>query len=319
MPTTAKILITPRALTRDGHPALDQLRAAGYTLVFCNAGQTPSEAELMQLVPDCVGWLAGVEPVSVAVAEAARSLKAVSRNGTGTDNLPVEAFKQKGVAILRAEGANARGVAELAITLMLSAMRHVPTIDAGMKAGNWLRLLGREIEGRAIAIIGYGRIGSEVAKMACGLGARVRAYDPFVTQPARPLGDFTWHHDLDLLDGADVVSLHAPGQSDGQPLLGAVELACLAPGAVVVNTARASLVSADAMLDALGSGQIGVYATDVFEQEPPLPSPLLAHPNVIRTSHIGGYTDESVTRATTTAVANLLRTLGPAHNSHLAK
>ena len=115
MSTTAKILITPRALTRDGHPALDQLRAAGYTLVFCNAGQTPSEAELMQLVPDCVGWLAGVEPVSVAVAEAARSLKAVSRNGTGIDNLPVQALKQKGVAILRAEGANARGVAELAI------------------------------------------------------------------------------------------------------------------------------------------------------------------------------------------------------------
>ena len=113
-------------------------------------------------------------------------------------------------------------------------------------------------------------------------------------------------------DGADVVSLHAPGRSDGQPLLGAIELSRLAPGAIVVNTARASLVSAEAMLDALGSGQVGVYATDVFEQEPPLPSPLLAHPNVIRTSHIGGYTEESVTRATTTAVENLLRTLGPA-------
>lgn len=312
MTTTAKILITPRALTRNGHPALERLRAAGYTLVFCSAGQTPSEAELMQLVPDCVGWLAGVEPVSVAVSGAAQSLKAVSRNGTGIDNLPVETLKQKGVAILRADGANARGVAELAITLMLSAMRHVPTIDAGMKAGNWLRVLGREIEGRTIAVIGYGRIGSGFAKMACGLGARVRAYDPFITQPTRPIGDFTWHQDFDLLDGADVVSLHAPGRSDGQPLLGAIELACLAPGAIVVNTARASLVSADAMLDALASGRIGVYATDVFEQEPPLPSPLLAHPNVIRTSHIGGYTEESVTRATTTAVENLLRALGPA-------
>ena len=312
MSTTAKILVTPRALTRDGHPALDQLRAAGYTLVFSRAGQTPTESELLQLVPDCVGWLAGVEPVSAAVIDAAPSLKAISRNGTGVDNLPMEALKQKGVAVLRAEGANARGVAELAITLMMSAMRHVPAIDAGMKSGNWLRLLGREIEGRTIAVIGYGRIGSEFAKMACGLGARVRGYDPFITQPTRPIGDFVWHRDFDLLDGADIVSLHAPGRRDGQALLGAIELARLAPSAVVVNTARASLVSAEAMLDALGSGQVGVYATDVFEQEPPLPSPLLAHPNVIRTSHIGGYTEESVRRATTTAVENLLRTLGPA-------
>lgn len=193
--------------------------------------------------------------------------------------------------LLRAEGANARGVAELAITLMMSAMRHVPAIDAGMKSGNWLRVLGREIEGRTIAVIGYGRIGCEFAKMACGLGAQVRAYDPFITQPARPIGDFTWHRDLDLLDDADIVSLHAPGRSDGQPLLGAIELACLAPGAIVVNTARASLVSAEAMIAALDSGQVSTYATDVFEQEPPLPSPLLSHPNVIRTSHIGGYTE----------------------------
>ena len=312
MSTTAKILITPRALTRDGHPALDQLRAAGYTLVFSRAGQTPTESELLQLVPDCVGWLAGVESVSAAVIDAAPSLKAISRNGTGVDNLPMEALKQKGVAVVRAEGANARGVAELAVTLMLSALRYVPTIDAAMKAGNWQRVLGREIEDRVVAVVGYGRIGSEFAKMACGLGARVRAYDPFVTQPARPVGDFTWHPEFDLLDGADVVSLHAPGRSDGQALIGAVELACLAPGAVVVNTARASLVSADAMLAALDSGQISTYATDVFEQEPPLPTPLLAHPNVIRTSHIGGYTEESVTRATTTAVENLLRALGPA-------
>lgn len=310
--TPPKILITPRALTRDGHPALERLRAAGYTLAFCTAGKTPTEAELMQLIPDCVGWLAGVEPVSAAVIDAAHSLKAISRNGTGVDNLPMEAIRQKGIAVLRAEGANARGVAELAITLMMSAMRHVPAIDAGMKSGNWLRLLGREIEGRTVAVIGYGRIGSEFAKMACGLGARVRGYDPFITQPTRPIGDFVWHRDFDLLDGADVVSLHAPGRRDGQALLGAIELARLAPSAVVVNTARASLVSAEAMLDALGSGQVGVYATDVFEQEPPLPSPLLAHPNVIRTSHIGGYTEESVTRATTTAVENLLRTLGPA-------
>ena len=114
-----KILITPRALSRDGHPALGLLQEAGYEVVFCTPGQTPSEEELLQLVPQCVGWLAGVEPVSERVVAAASGLRAISRNGTGVDNLPLVALQARGIEVLRAEGANARGVAELAIALLL--------------------------------------------------------------------------------------------------------------------------------------------------------------------------------------------------------
>ena len=313
-PMPAKILITPRALSRDGHPALSLLQDAGYELLFCTPGQTPAEEELLRLVPQCVGWLAGVEPVSAQVIAAATGLRAISRNGTGVDNLPMAALAAQNISVLRAEGANARGVAELAIGLLLCAMRRIAPINAGLKAGAWPRLLGREVESRTVALIGYGHIGKEFAKMACGLGAKVRAYDPFVAQPIRPIGDFSWYRKLDLLAGADVVSLHAPGQANGQALLGPAELASLAPGVIVINTARASLVDETAMLAALDAGQVGVYATDVFDAEPPAMSALILHPQVLTTSHIGGFTEESVTRATATAVENLLRVLGPANS-----
>ncbi len=112
-----------------------------------------------------------------------------------------------------------------------------------------------------------------------------------------------------VLDGARVLSLHAPMPSDGRPLIGAAQIARLAEGAVVVNTARAGLVDADAMLAALESRQVAAYATDVFDTEPPSPSPLLAHPRVIMTSHIGGFTTASVERAAARAVGNLLDVL----------
>ena len=306
----AKILITPRALSRDGHPALQLLQQAGYELLFGTPGKTPSEDELIALVPSCIGWLAGVEPVSERVINAAPALRAISRNGTGVDNLPLELLAAKKITVYRAEGVNARGVAELAITLLMVAMRHIIPTHAGIKNGAWPRLLGREIESRTVAVLGYGFIGREVSKMACGLGAKVRAHDPFVTLPMRPIGDFSWYCDRHtLLDGADVLSLHAPGNADGSALLGAAELARLATGAIVINTARASLIDETALLNALNSGQIGTYATDVFTTEPPVLSELLAHPRVITTSHIGGYTEESVNRATRVAVENLLRAL----------
>ena len=309
---TQQILITPRALSRDGHPALNLLKDAGYDLLFCTPGQTPNEQELLQLVPSCVGWLAGIEPVSDRVIEAAHALRAISRNGTGVDNLPMAVLNAKKITVLRAEGANARGVAELAIALLLCAMRRIIPTNDGLKKGGWPRLIGGEVENRKVAVIGYGHIGTEFSKMACGLGAKVRAYDPYVVHPIRPIGDFSWHRKLDLLFDSEVVSLHAPGQANGHALLGKSEFDQLAHGAVVINTARASLVDETALLAALDSGRVGVYATDVFDTEPPVMSPLLSHPHVITTSHIGGYTEESVTRATTAAVENLLRVLGQA-------
>ena len=304
-----RILVTPRSLTRNPDPALRALEADGYELVFSRPGETPDEAALLSLLPGCVGWLAGVEPVSPRVLEAADGLRAISRNGTGSDNLPLETASRLGITVLRAAGANARGVAELAIGLALAALRHVPEQNASLKGGAWQRRPGLEIEGRTMGLIGCGAVGRLVARFALALDARVRVYDPYPDFGFAASGDFGWTGFEQVLDESDIVSLHCPMPPDGTAVLDRAAIGQLRAGCVVVNTARAGLVDEAAMLTALDCRQVGVYATDVFAVEPPPPSALLAHPRVIATPHIGGLTEESVRRATVAAVENLRHAL----------
>ena len=301
----SRILVTPRSLTRDPPPALQDLVDDGYELVFSRPGETPDEAALLHLLPGCVGWLAGVEPVTPRVLEAATGLRAISRNGTGSDNLPLDVAERLGIQVLRAGGANARGVAELAIGLLLASLRHVPEQSAALKAGAWERRPGLEIEGRTLGLIGCGAVGRLVVRFALALDARVRVFDPYPDAGFTPPGDFAWVSREQVLAEAEMLSLHCPMPADGRALLHGAAIAGLRHGCHVVNTARAALVDEDAMLAALDRGQVLVYATDVFAVEPPPRSPLLAHPRVIATPHIGGLTAESVHRATIAAVANL--------------
>jgi D-3-phosphoglycerate dehydrogenase len=152
-----RILVTPRSLTANPHAAVERMRAEGYDIVYSSAGKLPDEAELIRLVPGVMGWLAGVEPVSEKVIEAARDLRVISRNGVGVDNLPLQMLANRGVAVRIADGANAVGVAELTIGLTLAALRHIPFTDAGVRAGEWPRRLGREIRGQQFGVVGMAR------------------------------------------------------------------------------------------------------------------------------------------------------------------
>ena len=154
-----KVLVTPRSLSKGGHPALDVLTAAGCELVFPAPGAQPSEAALVAALPGAVAWLAGVEPITAAVLEAADCLKIISRNGVGLDNIDRSAAKAKGIAIATTPGANSRGVAELALGFMLAFARQIPGSDAAIKAGGWERRQGIELEGRTLGIVGCGQIG----------------------------------------------------------------------------------------------------------------------------------------------------------------
>ncbi len=304
--SNAKVLITPRSLSDCTHPALNALRKAGLEPVSPRPGMMPNEADLIDAMPGCVAWLAGVEPVSEKVIDAASELKVISRNGTGIDNLPLDALAQKGIKVCKAPGANARGVAELALTYVLTGFRQLTQTHAGIQAGQWPRLRGREIKGATIGIVGLGAIGQELAQMCLSLGAHVVAYDPFTNQDAIQHQNFQRGSLEDVLRKSDAISLHCPMPEDGNPVLGANELGACVKGSVLVNTARAGLVDQKALASCLKSGQIGFYGTDVFETEPPTPAELLDHPAVTMSSHIGGFTTESVDRATEMAVHNIL-------------
>ena len=311
--TPTRILVTPRSLTETGldHvPELKLLRASGYQLVAGPAGRVPTEEELLELVPGCVGWLAGVEQIGVRVLEAAKDLRVISRNGVGTDAIDLEAAERAGVRVERAAGANAQGVAELTLALALTALRHVPWSVAALRAGGWRRWQGRELQDCMVGVVGLGAIGGRVAGLFDGLASRVVAYDPFA--PAEQIARIRRVDLGELLASSDVVSLHAPPPADGRPLLDAARMAVMGRGAVLVNTARSALVDDDAVLAALEDGRLSAYAVDAFDSEPPELTPLLQHERVLATPHIGGYTTGSVRRATTLAVENLLAVLGPA-------
>jgi D-3-phosphoglycerate dehydrogenase len=303
-----QILITPRSLTAGGHPALDRLTAAGYEIVFGPSGTMPTTDDLVRLLPGCVGWLAGVEKITDDVLAAAPDLRVISRNGTGVDAIDLDATRRRGIDVRRAEGANARGVAELTIGLILALARSIPYSDASIKAGGWERRKGVELAGKTLGIVGCGKIGRLVSGLAGGLGMRAVGHDPFAQHsddlPLLPLDD--------LVATSDMISLHCPPPADGSPILDARRFGLTRAGVLIVNTARHELIDIAALVAAIDTGRVAGAALDVFDAEPPLDRAYLASDRIIATPHIGGFTDESVDRAVDVAVDNLLEALAAA-------
>jgi D-3-phosphoglycerate dehydrogenase len=197
-------------------------------------------------------------------------------------------------------------VAELAIALMLSLLRSIPWSDGQLKRQAWNRRQGLEVAGRTLGLVGCGSIGRIVVQLAAGLGMEAMAFrrhpDPSFAPPR-----FHWVTLEELYAGSHVISLHCP--AGARPVIDREAIANMKKGVYLVNTARAEVVDEQAVLEALEAGKIAGYATDVFPQEPPKDWRLAGHERVIATPHIGGFTEESVRRATEDAVQNLLEVL----------
>jgi phosphoglycerate dehydrogenase-like enzyme len=303
-----KILVTPRSLTRNGDPALAVLKEAGYEVVFSTPGVQPNEDELVKLLPRCVGYLAGVEKISARVLEAAKDLLVLSRNGTGIDNIDLEAARRQNIRVCRAEGANARGVAELTIGLIFALVRSIPYGDAALKREQWERRQGIELQSRVLGLIGCGQVGKSVALLGTGIGMQVIAFE-LRPDPSFAPANFCYVSLDDLCRQSDIVSLHCLPLESGKPMIDKDTITKMKRGVYLVNTARASLMHGEAVLAGLNSGQLAGVAIDVFAKEPPADYRLVKHDRVIATPHSGGYTVESVHKATAQAVDNLLTAL----------
>ena len=255
-----------------------------------------SEDELVARVADVDALVVRSETkVTARVLEAAPRLQVVGRAGVGVDNIDVEAATRRGVYVVNAPTGNIVAVAELTIALLLALLRNVPAADAHVRAGGWKRgqFAGREARGKTLGLIGLGRIGSEVARRAAALEMRLLAHDPYATEAkARSLGVTLVGLD-ELLTEADVVTLHAPLLPETRGLLGREAIARMKRGAYVVNAARGELVDEAALAAALADGRLGGAALDVYAQEPPAGSPLLAAPRTVLTPHIAGSTAEA--------------------------
>jgi D-3-phosphoglycerate dehydrogenase / 2-oxoglutarate reductase len=238
---------------------------------------------------------------------AAPKLRVLGRSGVGVDRVDVDAARARGIPVVVTPGANARAVAEGALTLALALLKRLPELGAAVLTRDWDardRLELRDAAGATAGVVGYGRIGREFADLARAIGMHVLAHDPLVDEASTPLDA--------LFENADVVSLHVPLTAETRGLVGPELLARAKPGLVLVNTARGALVTShDDLLAALGDGRLGGVGLDVFENEPPDPThPLFAHPRVVVTPHALGQTAgarEAVFRAMAEGVAAVLR------------
>jgi phosphoglycerate dehydrogenase-like enzyme len=247
-----------------------------------------------------------VEKVSARVLEAAQGLKVISRNGAGIDNVDLETAKRLGIEVRPAPGANARGVAELTIALVFALLRWIPWSDGQLKRQSWSRKQGLELAGRTLGLVGCGNIGRLVVELATAVGLKTMAFKRS-PDPSFAPAHFRWVSPEELYAGADLISMHCPAGS--KPVIDREAIGKMKKGAFLVNTARAGVVDEQAVLEALDSGKLAGYAVDVFAQEPPKDWKLAAHEKVIATPHIGGFTEESVSRATEDAVRNILEVL----------
>ena len=296
-----------KILANDGiHPdGLLLLEEAAYQVV---TEKVPQD-ELIQAIADYdVLIVRSATKVTKAVIDAGKKLKIIGRGGVGLDNIDVEYAQSKGIQVFNTPQASSRAVAELATAHLFTLARMLQRSNRELPAGADFKKLKKEsesgfqIKGKTLGIIGFGRIGQELAKIALGLGMRVRAHDPYVNEAdiAIQISDFqdvklsvTIHTESleKVLRDADILSFHIPGI--GKPVLGATEIAQLKTGVILINTARGGVIDEAALLSALESGQVGGAGLDVFENEPTPMAALLDHPKVSCSPHIGASTVEA--------------------------
>ncbi len=268
------------------------------------------DASYVPLIDKADALIIRTQPLTAETIKMAKRLKVVSRHGVGYDMIDLSALNKRNIALTIVGNINSISVAEHAMMCLLAAAKQVLRADHAVRnPGVWdwrNKLEAREISGKNLLIIGYGRSGQQLARMVGGFEMNVRAYDPFLLNSGWPQGDVAPFRELkDALGWADCISLHVP-KSD-KPIIGAEEFAQMKHGAILVNTSRGGVVCERSLAEALGSGQIGAAGIDVFDVEPSdTSSPLLACDNVILSPHIAGLSAECGERMALASIENAL-------------
>jgi len=313
MTETKKVLITPKSYHHYKDQAYALLRSKGYEPLENRTGRTLTGDEIVELAGEgVVGIIVGVDPMPASVLERLKDMRAISKYGMGVDNIDTVRAAELGMQVRAAKGTNNVSVAELAVGLLFAVSRHIPEMASEVKSGGWGRVMGRELTGKRLGLVGGGQIGMEVAKRAVGLQMEVTVYDPFLKEDAfAGQTGMTLERDLDrLFADSDYVSLHVPATEETHHLINERTLSLMRPSAFLINTSRGELIDEEALCEALTAGKLAGAASDVYSSEPPLPGSKLAGlPSFILTPHTGAYTHEAIEKMVLRSTENLLEML----------
>jgi D-3-phosphoglycerate dehydrogenase len=265
------------------------LESAGFKVRFPRTGGAVlSEAQLESDLEEAWGTIASTEPYTQSILTRATSLRVISRTGVGYDSIDVGAATERGVVVACTPGTNQEAVAEHTFALLLAVAKRIVPGHAEVAQGGFRRQPTRSLRGKVLGIVGLGSIGRAVARRAAAFQMQVLAYDPFLTTLPGEVRDVGLVPLEDLLARSDFITLHAAASERTARLIRRETLAQMKPGAVLLNTARGTLIDEAALCEALHSGHVAAAGLDVFEQEPPTGSPLRSAPNVVLSPHVAG-------------------------------
>jgi len=308
VPPKADVLVTIRFFDEAAVASLEAkgLRVVRSPDVAYDALDTTITPGIEAALKSVKAWILGTPPVTRSLLERFPNLKVVARRGVGYDSIDVSAVKDLGRLLTNTPGGGEPAVADHALALMLTVGKRVAESHARMQDGDWRAIVGTELHGKTVGLIGLGRIGRLVAKRLNGFDAKVLAADPFLDDKGAKEAGVMRCGLEDLLKESDFISLHAPLTPETRNLINASTLKLVKKTAILVNTSRGELVDERALLDTLKGGRLWGAGLDVFAGEKdmamrPLAQELLALPNVVGTPHTAASTEESLARANATA------------------
>jgi D-3-phosphoglycerate dehydrogenase / 2-oxoglutarate reductase len=289
---------------------IDSMKRAGLTV---NYRPEISPATLLSSVKDYeVIVIRSRTKVTKEVVDAAARAKIFARVGVGLDNIDVKAAEAKKIRVINAPEAASTAVAELVIGLMISLARSISSADAETKRGNWIKkdLMGTQLSGKYVGIVGVGNIGRNIGRMARALRMNLIGFDPypinreFISETGMIVTDLNT-----LLESADFVTCHVPATPETKHMFNSERLAKMKPTAYLINTSRGDIIDENALYEVLNNGKLAGAALDVFEVEPPVNKQLLNLANVVCTPHIGAQTKEAQELASTVIAEKVIQIL----------
>lgn len=272
--------------------ARTMLKEAGFEIVSNDTGKILSREEQKELIRDAYAIIAGTEKYDREMLDGCDNLKVVTRFGVGTDNFDLQAMRDMGIQV--GVIANYNAVAEFALTLILSVMKNLPRYDQAARAGKWSRFQMRELTGKTVGLVGFGRIGRRLAELMSGFGVTILAYDPYMNEEAAKERKVQSVSLEELLERSDVVSLHLPSTKETYHLINKENIGKMRDGAYLINTSRGALVDEKALYEALACGKLSGAALDVFEKEPvTADNPLFGLEQTVLAPHVSALTYET--------------------------
>ena len=280
----------------------------GYEIIINPYGRKLTSNEVVSLASDCIGIVAGLEPLDKTVLNKLPKLKCISRVGVGMDNIDIDYAEKKGIKIVNTPNGPTRAVAELTLGLTMSLLRKIPSANNDIKNKNWKKYTGNLLFNKKIGVLGLGRIGKNVSELFLGLGNEVYGYDinpdlEWAKKKKIYLKGFN-----EILSTCDIITVHIPGSNNSKPFISKKELNLMKKDSILINVSRGGVVDETDLFNFLKENKILGAAVDVFNEEPYY-GPLCDLDNIILTPHMGSYAKEGKLQMEIDAVNNLISSL----------